>query len=60
MFILFFNLGLTAALGWVALLLLLATAGYVAVGTLLAAMTVRTRFAELMLPVIRAALKPSP
>lgn len=52
LFILFFNVSLTAGLGGVALLLVLATAGYVAVGTLLAAMTVRTRFAELMLPVL--------
>jgi heme exporter protein B len=52
LFILFFNVSLTAALGWVALLLVLAATGYVAIGTLLAAMTVRTRFAELMLPVL--------
>ncbi len=52
LFILFFNVSLTGALGWIALLLLLATAGYVAVGTMLAAMTVRTRFSELMLPVL--------
>ncbi len=52
LFILFFNVNLTSALGWIGLLLALAAAGYVAVGTLLAAMTVRTRFAELMLPVL--------
>lgn len=52
LFILFFNVTLSSALGWIGLLLALAAAGYVAVGTLLAAMTVRTRFAELMLPVL--------
>ncbi len=52
LFILFFNVDLTPALGWVALALGLAAAGYVAIGTVLAAMTVRTRFAELMLPVL--------
>ena len=52
LFILFFNVTLSRALGWIGLLLALAAAGYVAVGTLLAAMTVRTRFAELMLPVL--------
>ena len=52
LFILFFNVTVSSALGWIGLLLALAAAGYVAVGTLLAAMTVRTRFAELMLPVL--------
>lgn len=52
LFILFFNVPLTGAMGWVALLVVLATAGYVAIGTILAAMTVRTRFADLMLPVL--------
>ena len=52
LFILFFNVTLSSALGWIGLLLALAAAGYVAVGTLLAAMTVRTRFAELMLSVL--------
>jgi heme exporter protein B len=51
-FVLFFNVEPSSAIGWVALLLALAAAGYVAVGTVLAAMTVRTRFAELMLPVL--------
>ncbi len=52
LFVLFFNVMPGLALAWVALLLVLAAAGYVAIGTVLAAMTVRTRFAELMLPVL--------
>ncbi len=52
LFILFFNVTLSTGLAWVALLLVLAAAGYVAIGTVLAAMTVRTRFADLMLPVL--------
>jgi len=52
LFVLFFNVAVTGALGWIALLLGLAAAGYVAIGTVLAAMTVRTRFADLMLPVL--------
>jgi heme exporter protein B len=51
-FVLFFNVTPTVGLAWVALLLGLAAVGYVAIGTVLAAMTVRTRFAELMLPVL--------
>lgn len=50
--VLFFDLPLGRA-GWgLALFLLLAAIGFVAVGTLLAAMAIRTRFAELMLPVL--------
>ena len=49
---LFFDLPVASA-GWgLPLLLLLASIGLVAVGTLLSAMAVRTRFAELMLPVL--------
>jgi len=49
---LFFDLPVDAA-GWgLVLLLFLASVGLVAVGTLLSAMAVRTRFAELMLPVL--------
>ncbi len=51
-FVLFFNVPINPTLGWIALLLALAAAGYVAVGTVLSAMTVRTRFAELMLPAL--------
>jgi heme exporter protein B len=50
--VLFFELPVGAA-GWgLPLVLLLASIGFVAVGTLLSAMAVRTRFAELMLPVL--------
>lgn len=50
--VLFFELPVAAA-GWgLPLILLLASVGFVAVGTLLSAMAVRTRFAELMLPVL--------
>ena len=50
--VLFFELPVARA-GWgLPLILLLASVGFVAVGTLLAAMAVRTRFAELMLPVL--------
>lgn len=50
--VLFFELPVADA-GWgLPLILLLASVGFVAVGTLLSAMAVRTRFAELMLPVL--------
>jgi heme exporter protein B len=50
--ILFFDIPVAEA-GWgLPLILLLASVGFVAVGTVLAAMAVRTRFAELMLPVL--------
>jgi heme exporter protein B len=50
--VLFFELPVADG-GWgLPLILLLASIGFVAVGTLLAAMAVRTRFAELMLPVL--------
>lgn len=52
LFILFFNLDLAGALPGLVLALLLATAGFVAVGTVFSAMVVKTRFAELMLPVL--------
>jgi heme exporter protein B len=52
LFVLFFNVSPGPALLPVAGLLALATAGFVAIGTVLSAMTVRTRFAELMLPVL--------
>lgn len=52
LFVLFFNVRLTPGLAAVAVLLTLATIGFVAIGTVLAGMTVRTRFAELMLPVL--------
>lgn len=52
LFVLFFNVDLRAALPGLLLTLLLATAGFVAVGTLFSAMVARTRFAELMLPIL--------
>jgi heme exporter protein B len=52
LFLLFFNLDLSQALGGLLLTLLLATVGFVAVGTIFSAMVVKTRFAELMLPVL--------
>ena len=52
LFVVFFNIGLGGALPGLLLTSLLATVGFVAVGTVFSAMTVRTRFAELMLPVL--------
>jgi heme exporter protein B len=49
---LFFNVPVLPFLGPLALVIALATVGFVAVGTLFSAMTVRTRFAELLLPVL--------
>lgn len=52
LFVLFFNVPLGRALPGILGTLVLATIGFVAVGTILSAMVVRTRFAELMLPVL--------
>lgn len=52
LFVLFFNIDLTHALPGLVGLCFLATAGFVAVGTMFSAMVVKTRFAELMLPVL--------
>lgn len=52
LFVLFFNVGTGAALGGVLLTIVLATLGFVAVGTVFSAMVVRTRFADLMLPTL--------
>jgi heme exporter protein B len=52
LFTLFFNVSLGAALPGIIGVAALATIGFVAVGTIFSAMTVRTRFAELMLPVL--------
>src|SRR6266498_2277933 len=49
---LFFNVPVLPVLGPLAATIALATVGFVAVGTLFSAMTVRTRFAELLLPVL--------
>jgi heme exporter protein B len=50
--VLFFNVDLRHALPGLLGVTVLATIGFVAVGTLFSAMAVRTRFAELMLPVL--------
>jgi heme exporter protein B len=52
LWVLFFNLDVTRALPGIIAALLLATIGFVAVGTLFSAMVARIRFAELMLPVL--------
>ena len=52
LFVLFFNVDLGYALPGIAGVTALATIGFVAVGTIFSAMAVRTRFAELMLPVL--------
>ena len=52
LFVLFFNVDLGHALPGLVGVTLLATVGFVAVGTIFSAMAVRTRFAELMLPVL--------
>jgi heme exporter protein B len=52
LFVLFFNVSLWAALPGILGVAALATIGFVAVGTIFSAMAVRTRFAELMLPVL--------
>ncbi len=52
LFVLFFNVGLGEALPGLLAALLLATIGFVAVGTVFSAMVVKTRFAELMLPIL--------
>jgi heme exporter protein B len=52
LFTLFFNVSLVQALPGLLVVTSLATIGFVAVGTIFSAMAVRTRFAELMLPVL--------
>jgi heme exporter protein B len=52
LFVLFFNVNIGAALPGILGVTALATIGFVAVGTIFSAMAVRTRFAELMLPVL--------
>jgi heme exporter protein B len=52
LFTLFFNVGLGQALPGLLMVTILATIGFVALGTIFSAMAVRTRFAELMLPVL--------
>ena len=52
LFVLFFNLPVTSALAPIVGMVLMATIGFVAIGTLFASLTVKTRFAELLLPVL--------
>lgn len=52
LFVLFFNVDLGRALPGLLVVICLATVGFVAAGTMFSAMAVRTRFAELMLPVL--------
>ena len=52
LFVLFFNVSMGHALPGILGVTALATIGFVAVGTIFSAMVVRTRFAELMLPVL--------
>lgn len=52
LFALFFNVAILPALAPLVGVIALATVGFVAVGTLFSAMTARTRFAELLLPVL--------
>ena len=52
LFVLFFNVDLSGSWLGIVGVTLLATIGFVAVGTIFSAMAVRTRFAELMLPVL--------
>jgi heme exporter protein B len=52
LFILFYDVPIWRQLPLLLAVVALATVGYVAVGTLLSAMVVRTRFSEVMLPVL--------
>ncbi|MDP9144970.1 MAG: heme exporter protein CcmB [Actinomycetota bacterium] len=52
LFVLFFNVALGGALPGLLAVTLLATLGFVAVGTVFSAMVVRTRYAELLLPIL--------
>lgn len=52
LFVLFFGVDIGRIVGSLVVVAILATAGFVAVGTVFSAMTVRTRYAELMLPLL--------
>jgi len=52
LFVLFFNVSLAPVLPGILAVAALATVGFVAVGTIFSAMAVRTRYAELLLPVL--------
>jgi heme exporter protein B len=53
LFVVFFDVPVEHILPALAGLIALSTVGFVAVGTLFSAMVIRTRFAELMLPVLQ-------
>jgi len=52
LFVLFYDVPIWVRLGELLLVIAMATVAFVAVGTLLSAMAVRTRYAELMLPLL--------
>jgi len=52
LFVLFYNLDILTQLPSLLLVIVMATVAFVSVGTLLSSMVVRTRFAELMLPLL--------
>jgi heme exporter protein B len=52
LFVLFYDVPIWIRLGELVLVIAMATVAFVAVGTLLSAMAVRTRYAELMLPLL--------
>jgi heme exporter protein B len=52
LFVLFYDVAIWSRLGELVLIIAMATVAFVAVGTLLSAMVVRTRYAELMLPLL--------
>lgn len=52
LFVIFFGVDVSSSLAGIVVTAVLATIGFVAAGTLFAAMTVRTRFAELMMPLL--------
>jgi heme exporter protein B len=52
LFVLFFGVDVTHSWMGIVAIMVLATVGFVSVGTVFSAMVVRTRFAELMLPVL--------
>lgn len=52
LFVLFFGADLSGVWSGIALTAVLATTGFVAIGTMFSAIAVRTRFAELMLPLL--------
>lgn len=49
---LFFQLDLTRGLGWIVVVMLLASVGFMALGTLFSAMAINTRLGEMMIPIL--------